>query len=906
ANNAIIKNDLLAGVANNAVSITNGTGQIVGGLNATVNVATNALNQAGVVTGTTAANANQVWGTNGLGVPGWITPVNDDWHIIGNTGTNSATNFIGTIDNTNFVTRTNNLRRSTVFNDGRIKIGSGTNFAYGLSRMEIEGEGVQPHISYVSDYPSFIMMRHQGTLAAPTSLNNGDNVGEIRWYGYNTSSYYQTARILSYVDGPPVANAIPGSLIFMTNTAGNSVTDEKMIIKNNGNVGIGTFAMGGPLAKLHVFATGANWNVATSNGDFYVGDATYRFKLGVATGGGGAGDVRLSAHGGTNRLFLGGGTNTNVAVVDGTNQRVGVNTFDPNTGLDVVGDIALKTTAATLTGTAPNFAVNTTTTPRSYYRVSSPTANFNILSLNNPANAGGTGTVDGRVVTLYNATTFTMTLSNQNAGATAAERIITGTGANLTINAGGTVTLVYNTTDSRWVVKDYSNEAGGSAWNLTGNTGTTPATNFIGTTDNVDFVTRTNNTEVMRATNAQRIGIGVTAPTTKLEVNSGTGDAIYGHSSNVGGYLGYETNFIVGTAGTIQGAGVWAANPAAGYTSLYAQSSGAATVAASINFSNVWIASYSLVDNSSATFNPSASYAQLNNTSATMGAGAFKNAIYGYSNRGTTAGNPGYTVGLNGIANSQNEDAIGVVGRAFCNSGFTLGGYFEGNNYAGTNVAYAYVGGNDGFGATKITGTGAVAEIVPTPNHGRVKLFCPESPEYWYQDYGTVNLTEGFAHVELDPILAEIIVVNEENPIKVFATPVNMLYFEGVTITNQTATGFDLVELNGAKHSGKVDYQLICKPKTNFGQGRFPQGRGPAWLKPEMEPAAAKAANQPRDIFYWPADHIQYNYNPEDMIPVGEIVPAGPHAGMFKLGDGTFSRNLPVNKDDLKAPATNK
>lgn len=44
------------------------------------------------------------------------------------------------------------------------------------------------------------------------------------------------------------------------------------------------------------------------------------------------------------------------------------------------------------------------------------------------------------------------------------------------------------------------------------------------------------------------------------------------------------------------------------------------------------------------------------------------------------------------------------------------------------------LGGDDGFGSTKITGTGAVAEIIPTANHGRVSLMCPESPEYWYQD----------------------------------------------------------------------------------------------------------------------------------------------------------------------------
>jgi hypothetical protein len=38
---------------------------------------------------------------------------------------------------------------------------------------------------------------------------------------------------------------------------------------------------------------------------------------------------------------------------------------------------------------------------------------------------------------------------------------------------------------------------------------------------------------------------------------------------------------------------------------------------------------------------------------------------------------------------------------------------------------------------------------------------------------------------------------------------------------NQTATGFDLLELNDGKHSGKINYQLVVKPKTNYGVGRF-------------------------------------------------------------------------------------
>ena len=82
----------------------------------------------------------------------------------------------------------------------------------------------------------------------------------------------------------------------------------------NGSLGIGKTS---PLTKIDI--TSGNWDVFNGEGDFRIGDGTYRFKIGVSNAGGGAGDVRMVAHGGTNRLIMGGGgkdillvTNTNV------------------------------------------------------------------------------------------------------------------------------------------------------------------------------------------------------------------------------------------------------------------------------------------------------------------------------------------------------------------------------------------------------------------------------------------------------------------------------------------------------------------------------------------------------------------------------------------------------------------
>ncbi len=58
------------------------------------------------------------------------------------------------------------------------------------------------------------------------------------------------------------------------------------------------------------------------------------------------------------------------------------------------------------------------------------------------------------------------------------------------------------------------------AWRLTGNSGTSAATNFIGTSDAVDFVTRTNNAERLRVTSAGNVGIGLSNPSYALSVFS--------------------------------------------------------------------------------------------------------------------------------------------------------------------------------------------------------------------------------------------------------------------------------------------------------------------------------------------------------------------------------------------------
>jgi hypothetical protein len=378
--------------------------------------------------------------------------------------------------------------------------------------------------------------------------------------------------------------------------------------------------------------------------------------------------------------------------------------------------------------------------------------------------------------------------------------------------------------------------------------------------------------------------------------------AVQGFSDVTGnqtyGYLGYNDNITVG-ASTIGGAAVHGRVDDSVRTAVYGRTSGVANVAAMLGYSSVWIASYNWTDNTSDTYNPSAVYGHLTNANSALG--GYQEGIKGYSDYIAGSGNAGYTVGVSGVAIGNSQDAFGVYGMSSTSgsaNSISAGAYFYAENSYWGDDAYARVA--DEWNQRKITGTNAVSEIIPTETHGRITMTCPESPEYWYIDYGTVKMLDGKAHIELDPILIYICVIDDNNPIKVICQH-NMEYCNGVAVINKTDKGFDIVEMNGGTHSGEIDFQIVAKPKTLYGEGRFVQASGPSYLKPEDEPLKAKAKNQ-RDrenIFVWPPDWKVYGYNPEDFVNVGEVIPAGPNAGKIKLGNGKYGTSVPAKRYSL-------
>ena len=254
-------------------------------------------------------------------------------------------------------------------------------------------------------------------------------------------------------------------------------------------------------------------------------------------------------------------------------------------------------------------------------------------------------------------------------------------------------------------------------WHITGNAGTNATTNFIGTTDNLPLIFRTNNAERMRILTTGELGIGVTAPLQKLDVNGninlrngfalfmGNHRALKIDSANKNTYLG------IGVAANSTGFN----NTGTGYNALFTNTIGINNTANGLNtlFSNTSgslntaVGNNSLFSNSTGNENTaSGANALYANTTGTDNTANGVYALFDNTSGGTNTG-----IGANALKHN-------TAG----NSNTAIGAYSQFNNISGTRNVSVGVGalytnttgssntstGNDAL-ANNTTGTGNTA-----------------------------------------------------------------------------------------------------------------------------------------------------------------------------------------------------
>jgi hypothetical protein len=206
---------------------------------------------------------------------------------------------------------------------------------------------------------------------------------------------------------------------------------------------------------------------------------------------------------------------------------------------------------------------------------------------------------------------------------------------------------------------------------------------------------------------------------------------------------------------------------------------------------------------------------------------------------GWAFGNTGETYGVKG--NSDSPTGRGVIGQAWAPTGFNYGvlGRSYSSNGTGvcgeaaatTGICFGILGdvvSPSGYGvygagglyavysAGDFAASGSKSCVVKT-TQGPTLLYCQESPECWFEDFGEGQLVHGRCHVELDPLFLETVTIDEANPMKVFVEPrgpCNGTYIE------TGLTGFDVVEQKDGTSTVGFCYRIVAK-RRGFEQKRL-------------------------------------------------------------------------------------
>ena len=402
---------------------------------------------------------------------------NNAWLLEGNSGTDTATNFLGTIDNVPLVLRVNNQEAARVVPVG----GSAPRLGIGTSNpqqqlhitenMEIPATGGGLGIIYKNG-ARFIHNFNGGTFV-------GVNAGNLSQpTGPNTSSNIGVGpAALSNLDAAEFNVAIGASALGATTTGGR-------------NVGIGGLALLQNTTGSMNTAIGslAGQNNTTGSENIVIGEQSLiqnqTGSRNVAIGVQSLFGFGSSGQSPSNNVALGHRSGFRVTT-GSSNVLVGLQTGDSlTTGSNNV--IIGQRSGQTLTAGNNNILIGS--------GISAPVVTgSNQLSLGNLI--FGTG-IDG--------TGTSVSSGNVGIGVNAPSTRLHVESVSDPLRLEGLVTD--NTLDNVLVVdgtgvvhnRSVSDIVDSNAWSLTGNAGTNATTNFLGTTDAVDVVFRTNNTERAR------------------------------------------------------------------------------------------------------------------------------------------------------------------------------------------------------------------------------------------------------------------------------------------------------------------------------------------------------------------------------------------------------------------------
>lgn len=303
--------------------------------------------------------------------------------------------------------------------------------------------------------------------------------------------------------------------------------------------------------------------------------------------------------------------------------------------------------------------------------------------------------------------------------------------------------------------------------------------------------------------------------------------------------------------------------------------------------------------------------------------GSFRGTIHGAVGSTTTAANG---TGLVGLGNNEGTFQTLAVGSGVAGTGTNIGifgaamsiasgaagaparagGYFASAYTTGVPTeTFTYVAAMEGAGVPrKVMGNGTVNTVVRDMNDDYVLLSAPEAPENLFQDYGTGQLVNGRARIELDPILSKNILVNDQHPLRVFVQLRGDC--NGVYVTNESAEGFEVVELMGGDSDASFFWTVTANRGNtlspsgtpwNFAEERFARTAGPMLMNGKTVVPMDGAAEV--TLTHAEVETMQLEHQEADLRTIsGEEG----RQRMERVRERTEKREAPSMEDDGKKP----
>ena len=214
--------------------------------------------RSGTIGGNTAVQDGDLLGRiyfNGNGGDGMYTGAYITATVDGGVGTNDMPGRLGLWTSADGTAAP--VERLRISKSGAVIIGDSMSQIGASCKLQVREDQNGANMELVRSYNSastptrLRFSNSRGTAGSPLIVADDDELGEIRFNGYDGNDYSsRAAAIFAAVDGPPGSDDMPGRLTFNTTPDGNTTPVERMRIDSSGRVmvGSGTYIGGAALA----------------------------------------------------------------------------------------------------------------------------------------------------------------------------------------------------------------------------------------------------------------------------------------------------------------------------------------------------------------------------------------------------------------------------------------------------------------------------------------------------------------------------------------------------------------------------------------------------------------------------------------------------------------------------------